>query len=737
MGSLNSITLWSGLAAVGVAVPVIIHLLYRKQRKQTPWAAMELLRKALVDRSGQVKLEDFLILFLRCLALVLIALALLRPTLTSDVNPWLGEQNVGMVVGIDASFSMQHGQHSRFEKAVEQAKQVFANAKEGSPVSLVLMSEKPEFLLRSTRFEKDRVDQALDSQAKPTSYRLNLEQNIEQLVQLVSELKTPIKECYLVTDAQESDWATLSGKGRQAVEQLARDASLFIIPIRGDGDSNLAITSFNYSSGSLRTSEVARFTAIVANLGRQASVGNQIAFYANDTLVARQPVGPIEAGEVRNVSLITTFDQPGDVQFKAQLTDDELDIDNVHYAVANVKAQVRVLCVDNESTRSDSEETDIRTGSYYVTRALRLMSRGDDSPMQVIRIKTPELDDERLSDFDLVILAGVDDVAPEMVERLHAFVSNGGGLILFAGDKVEPTHYNARFGVDDASLLPGALGERLTIGDGEDAWPLRAGRTDHRLAGVVMSVSQELLDDARFGTVMGINPSRDSQTILKVAKNDAPLLVEKRIGDGTVLFFASSADRSWSDFAVHPLFTMVVQQAVTQLTSQPDARQVEVGNEANLWAPGRLAGSSVKVHGPRDVVSERKITLLNQKPVCSWLAETPGVYSMAAEGSLPGASIAVNVNAGESNARIIDSAVLNSNLSPLGASVVTDQSSLSTIIENSRNGRELTTILIVVGIAVFLLQSLLARYFTNRQSKEQNDVGESLQLARVAAARRT
>ena len=51
MGFLNSWALWSGLAAAGVAVPIIIHLLYRKHRRQTDWAAMELLRRALVIRS--------------------------------------------------------------------------------------------------------------------------------------------------------------------------------------------------------------------------------------------------------------------------------------------------------------------------------------------------------------------------------------------------------------------------------------------------------------------------------------------------------------------------------------------------------------------------------------------------------------------------------------------------------------------------------------------------------------
>ena len=50
MNFLNSIALWGGLAAAGVAVPIMIHLLHQKYRRRTDWAAMELLRRALIVR---------------------------------------------------------------------------------------------------------------------------------------------------------------------------------------------------------------------------------------------------------------------------------------------------------------------------------------------------------------------------------------------------------------------------------------------------------------------------------------------------------------------------------------------------------------------------------------------------------------------------------------------------------------------------------------------------------------
>ena len=78
MNFLNSPALWGILGAIGVAVPIIIHLLHQRHRRRTDWAAMELLRRALVVRSGQVKLEDLLILLLRCLVVRLLTLYVRR-----------------------------------------------------------------------------------------------------------------------------------------------------------------------------------------------------------------------------------------------------------------------------------------------------------------------------------------------------------------------------------------------------------------------------------------------------------------------------------------------------------------------------------------------------------------------------------------------------------------------------------------------------------------------------------
>jgi hypothetical protein len=169
MNALNSLPLWSGLAALGIAVPIIIHLWSRNQKFETHWAAMELLKKALIARSQKIHVEDYILLVLRCLALLLIAIALLRPIYTATTGSG-SSKDVGVVIGIDASYSMNHGEHARFEKAISKARNILATLSEGDPVSIVLMSKHPQVLFRRTGYDIAIFDKKLNALENASPY---------------------------------------------------------------------------------------------------------------------------------------------------------------------------------------------------------------------------------------------------------------------------------------------------------------------------------------------------------------------------------------------------------------------------------------------------------------------------------------------------------------------------------------------------------------------------------------
>jgi hypothetical protein len=104
MSFVNPLILAAGLAAI--AIPIAIHLLMRRRRKPTPWAAMRFLMEAMRKRRRRLQLERLLLLAVRCLLVAAIALALGRPTLRglAGDSPF-GSAAVTLAIVIDDSIA--------------------------------------------------------------------------------------------------------------------------------------------------------------------------------------------------------------------------------------------------------------------------------------------------------------------------------------------------------------------------------------------------------------------------------------------------------------------------------------------------------------------------------------------------------------------------------------------------------------------------------------------------------
>ena len=730
MNSLNSLPLWGGLAALGVGLPILIHLWSRRQRIEIPWAAMELLRKALVARSQKIRMEDRLLLALRCLTLLLVAAALLRPVFNTSGST--GSGGTGVVIGIDASYSMSHGEHARFEKALGKAREILSTLDEGDPVSVVLMSKHPQVLFRRTGYDPGAFSRGLDDSAAPSTYPLNLERNLELLHELVTELKTPTRECYIITDAQMTDWQGLSDQARNSLGRLSEESHVVLAPVSASAMENLVIMDFTYSAGSLQRDGSARFAAGVHNAGSQAVDGATVEFYADGKLKSRQDVGLLEAGESRPVSFYTSFDASGDVALTARLSSDDLLDDNQRHAVAGVRSSVSMLCIDGDV----SETTDSATrGGYYAVRALRLKHTEANAPIKVVHVDAADSYRQKLSDYDIVMMINVPDIPGDLAKRLQQFVEGGGGLLIFLGDKVDVEQYNQNLADGAHPVLPARLVETVEHDDPTEGWQIVPSKSDHPLAQVVGRLPADLTADARFQTAVRTVPLKDGHTILELSDGSLPLLLGSR--DGRVLLFTSSADRSWNSLPVHPLYTILLQQSATMLSRSANLEQGLVGEPATIPLPGRMMGDEVDVTDPTGATEPVKVTVVEGSTVGVITPNLPGVYRVAAEsGQEEAAAVAANVDSAESDVRTADIAALRTWLDEVPIEIVSG--SVTDAALNIRTGRDLGLLLLTLGAICFFMQGLLANYLSRRKhaGETADDVVKSLKGRRVAASRR-
>ena len=697
---------WLLLGALGVAVPVVIHLLNRYRYRLVDWGAMELLRRALVVRSRRVRLEDMLLLALRCLALLLLAVALARPVLTPESSAWAGGQaDVGAVIALDASYSMQHrpGVQSRFERAVGRAREVAKTLKPGHTVSLVLLGDRPRVLLRNVGYDDDRFDQALTS-TPALPERLNLEAGLDEIKTLLGEMKTPVREVYLITDAQAATWGRLSEQARRNLGQVGSAGRLYCLPVAAEQAENVAVTRFERTSGGVHKGGTARYEVEVRNTGARPRESVPVTLYVNEAPVDQRTLDRLEPGQAVTVPLFARFDRTGIARLSVRLGPDELTTDNARHAVAAVRERTRILCVRAAAPLPGAKDF-----------LLTALTAAPGEALTVDAVSWLDLPARRLADYQLVILANVPDLPDEQARTLFHYVRQGGGLIIVLGESVRSVVFNARMRQDGVPLLPGELVE--AVEDAANGWSIEL--PGHPLTRVLETLPPDLVKDARVHRYFRLKLHEGGRSALALTGTGDPLLAERPLGRGRVVLFATAADPAWTNMVVEPgFYPMLLHEAVAFLGREAYERPTVVSERLSLPLPAGADPSSPAGVTFRDPQG-RPLALppvvrdgLTYAELAH--AELPGFYELAYAPQAPPLIAAVNVDPREADVRSLPDSELANALQGLNVRIIGEADRLAAVVQESRVGVELWAAFLLLALVVLFVEAFLAHRFTRR-----------------------
>jgi aerotolerance regulator-like protein/VWA domain-containing protein len=702
---------WLLLLSAGAAAPVVIHLLNRHRPRTIRWGAMVLLQRVLRRRARQIRLQDLLLMLLRCLVILLLVAALARPT-----TRWAGPvtaADVGVVIGIDVSGSMsQRGvARSRLDLAVDRAREILATVAPGRPVTLVALGQSPRVLLWNVGYEAQRAEAALAS-LEPSPERLSLARGLAELVDLADQIKAPQREVFLITDAQRTDFDPLSGAALDAWRRLAAENRAFLVPVQPNGDQNAAVTDLELVSGVLRTGQMARYVARVANFGDESREIGEVHFEIDGKEIDRQYVGMLAAGQSAAVPLFAAWEEPGVRRLTARIGEDSLESDNARHAVANVREALRVLCVDGGSVRNPSG-----SAIWYVVKAMapRLDLTGR-SGLEIEVVSWMGLQDVDLSVYDAVLLANVPDFSEAQADRLAGYVSAGGGVMIFLGENVRVDEWNAHLHSPERLLLPGRLGQASPLLTENEDLPIDPEIPDHPAVEALRLLGGDRLANTHFRHVTPVLPDPQARVLLRLAGGGGPVLLSKPFGRGKVLLLASSADRTWNDLAVSPILPLLLRQSLTWLVRKPFEEPLRVGEPMVLRLPAEALGQDVEVRDPRgEMLSLTPMPgdggSLLELPQTRW----PGFYESRAEGADPILAV-VNVDPSESDIRTVSPSALKGALGGGGGSAISPTGSIRAAVREGRVGRELWRYFMMAAVAAALLEAWLARRFTRRRA---------------------
>jgi hypothetical protein len=655
------------------AIPIAIHLIGRSRAKVRRFAAMELLLRSDKRVARRTKLQRWLLLILRALAIAAVPLILAKPFVeaVSDDLPtsvMAGAQSAVIVIDDSMSMSAERNRQLMLDVARARARRIVTALGSDADAAVLVASrdgEAPEPQLTSDRARLDKALGRLKASARAT----DVTGALKRAAQILAGASRPERRIYLLSDmaahgfAGDAPWA--AGRGPQLLPIDVTDGK----PI-----ANRAVVDLRSEPAPQLGPRAVRISVEIANFAADAVKELPVTLRVDGRAVAKGLVDLPARGRATKRFFHVLEKRTGDndsgvYDLAAELVPDALTSDDRRFARVDVRRALRVLVIDGDprSSRRDDEV-------FYLETALH---PGDaDDSTDVTTITNDELAGRRLADFDVVFLCNVK--APDGA-ALRDYVQHGGGLFIALGDNVDIDAYNAALG----DLLPQPLQAIRSVGatasdrdDGERrAAPelgagQRLGRIDRNhplLMPLGEAQAAEALQAARFSRYALFRPRAEGerQLLLRFA-DGAPALIEGRYGDGRVLTFASTVDRDWTDLPIQPAFLPLLQQATRYLARAP-MREPEppllVGQQHELLLRDGDLRIEVTTPAGRTIVYE-KDKVAGRRALGFGATDAPGIYRVAAAGSdgvmrrRPEGTFVVNVDPAESDPTPIDPARL-------------------------------------------------------------------------------
>jgi hypothetical protein len=668
MSFLNPIMLF-GLAAV--SVPIIIHLLNRRKFQKVVWAAMRFLRISVEQNQRRMRIEDMILLALRCLLLVLLALALARPAFMSRASDVFGQSKVTGVVILDnsASMAVSDGTQTRFDKARQAAEQAIDSMPAGSATAVLLVSDIVRGAIPEPTFDLN-LARKIVREAPLTDRATDLFPAINQAITILQERLALRKEIYLITDGQAVGWRQLA-ETQQALERVKSEIKTHIVLVSEHEERNLALTELRLASGLSPVGQPLRFEVQVSNFGREDVRNVRVGLSVDtDPPSDEFTIESLPARSARSVSLFARLRTEGFHSVTARIPEDRQPADNQRAVVVRAIREVRVLLVDGEpgTDPRDSE-------TWFLANAL-VPVPADQAASYFIKTTTvtaAELASARLDDFDAVVLANVPDFSDAVVTRLQQYLRRGGGLMIFPGGRVNVAFYNdllfTRF-----QLLPASLGQPRGDADQDQKYfTLQEKDYQHPMVALWNDPAAGTLGSAKFYRILPLavpvakNPAEggvrsatnsssseagEPEAVLRYSDGTVAV-AQRNWGLGRVVLFSSTADTAWNDFPVRLPFVPLIHRALGSIVQRQDeGLNMRVGTRFTRRMSAELLGKEATILKPRaEALREtRRVDLVNGSPLLQYdFIDFAGAYDVKIAEPPLSLKFAAHSDAGESS----------------------------------------------------------------------------------------
>lgn len=633
MTFLNPFVLFA-LAAAGI--PLIIHLINLRKPRKVDFSSLAFLQELRQQTIRRLRIKQWLLLALRTLAIAFLVLAFARPAVKSPPIAALSSDHRSVVALVDNSLSMdlrdQGG--ALIDQAADFVSDLageLGNADELAVVPLVDDDMSHPFVRPSLAMPRG-------SEVAAEFSRARLDKALETAAAALAGATNPAREVYLVSDLQKTNFTD------SAAVDLADAARLVLVPVGSQTTDNAAVTGARVASSIIELDQPATVEVDVQNFGTTPITNWGLSVYLEGERVAQTNL-TLEAGGHGVTSISVTPRSRGWLRGRVVLEDDAFEYDNERWFTLHVPEERRILVIRG-SDRNDA----------YIDLALSA-ELGDGRPLFELDYRdVGAVSGTFTGEYDGIVLVGVQRVTPGLATALAAFVEDGGGVLLFAGEEAAAGTYDRLLEMVGGGSFDGVASSQsaaaLTTVDRLDR--------EHPLFRGVFEDGESAERNVERPTVKKIVRYRpgsgDEQTLLTTTVG-LPMLQEIRFAAGRMLVAPFLPDPSWTDLPVRGLFVPLLIRSMYYLTSDDEGLGDDVaagaGTTFRLTTHGETSRMRIVSASGREWIPEQRMSAQGIYFTIPPTLRAPGIYDVVGANGLI-RRFAVNLDPLESNLERLD-----------------------------------------------------------------------------------
>jgi hypothetical protein len=715
---LNPIFIFAAGAAI--LFPLLIHLFNRQKVKKVYFSSLLFLRSLEKTRMRRVKIKEYLLLIIRSLIILLVVLAFARPAIRGGFASKVGAHaKTSTVILLDNSYSMRYETKdgSLFDLAKKKAQKIISQLKEGDEASLVLFASEPFLTMDRPTYDFKNLLAKLD-ESLPSYQTSDIGQALKKAFEILKDSKNLNQEIYLISDMDKSGWSYGSWgyfTDGSFPSSEKRKAKLYLLDISPEKKENLSIEKIEFGNQLIEKGKPFQIKAQVANFTSQPVQSLLVGLYLDGRRVSQTDID-IERGGKATVEFVQTVEDAGFHTGFFEITDDNLMIDNRRFFAFKIPERIEVLLVGER-----------QRDTYNLKLALNPQPENG-SGMVVGEADRNSLALVDLNKYKVIIFSNLSKLSDVELTNLERFVKGGGGVLFILGSNIDPEFYTQQI-VKRFFDLPLELPLTPTKNVG-GFFSLEKIDWDHPIFQVYQNVvgsdqgaglppkEGDKLPQIKFSSIFELPQSKNVKVISRFNLGK-PALIEKNLGSGKVLLFATSLEEEESDLVIHPFFVPFVNRTVEYLASDLSRLSEDflVGSKMEreidpAWIDSLRSlpgGMELKLVDPQNletsllpIIQKDKLMLKIQN------TDKPGIYAIKTKEGVAD-RFAVNIDPKDSDPQKIEKSEIEKKLEGVSLFYLNPNDDIEKAILQSRYGKELWKPFLWIAFGLLALEMFLAR----------------------------